>query len=54
LYNSEYNFVIDKIRAHWHKKQTGIVFCLCIYGERNNGKITAKYFFYRYFSLSFI
>jgi len=50
MYILEYNFVIDEIGAHWHKKQAGITFCLCIYDERNNGKVIAKYFFYnRYF-----
>jgi len=37
---------IDGTGTRWHKKQVGIAFRLCIYGERNNGKVTAKYLFY--------
>jgi hypothetical protein len=28
------------------KRQAGIEFHLCIYGERNNGKVPEKYLFY--------
>jgi len=28
--------------ARRHKRQVGIAFRLCIYGERNNGNITVK------------
>jgi len=37
---------LREIGARWHKKQVGIAFRLCIYDERNNGKVIAKYFFY--------
>jgi len=30
----------------WHKRQVGVAFRLCIYCERNNGKVITKYLFY--------
>jgi len=46
LMNGHY---VGETGSLWDKRQVGIAFHLYIYGDRNNGRITAKYLFYGYF-----
>jgi len=42
---------IGETETHWHKRQVSIAFMyLCIYGKRNNEKLTANNVFYNIYT----